>query len=505
MVVYNGGPCNKHHILIAHFTRHNNNLYKLTKMATVATTAPVATTVATAVESAVAAAASSSVPQQTKRGILSVGNVPIADSKRHKVDPKIIKTDEEINAIIAPGMAKSAMVRKENENMVRMIEERTERDMELIKQIVFDKFGGDEKRGIMAFDAFKDWFNCERKKGLKGVLYNSKAVNEYVYDVTLPIADAFHDEAVRGAWHAGELKFGEDKRSWEEDLTDQERYFIKHTLAFFAAADAIVNDNIMKNFISESPLIEVVSVYATQLFVECIHNEVYGKLLKTYVTDNEELRHLFNAVNEIDVIKHKANWANRWISDSYASYGERLVAFACVEGLFFSGSFASIFWLKEKKPASGNQILPQLILSNEWISKDEGLHTRFAVMLHNHLEPDQQASENSIHEIVESATMLEIDFVTEALKVDLVQGMTASRMKQYICYTADVLLTQLGVKKLYNVENPFEFMSNIGLPMKSNFFEVKVTDYKKMGNINEKELSSETAVFAEIGSDDEDF
>lgn len=443
-------------------------------------------------------------PQQAKR---SIGNDPADDaaSKRRKVDPKIIKTEEEMNAIIAPGMAKSAMVRKENETMVRALEERTKSDMELIKQIVSDKFGGDEKRGIMAFDAFKDWYNHERKKGLKGVLYNSKAVNEYVYDVTLPIADAFHDEAVRGAWHAGELKFEEDKRSWEEDLTDQERYFIKHTLAFFAAADAIVNDNIMKNFISESPLIEVVSVYATQLFVECIHNEVYGKLLKTYVPDNEELRHLFNAVNEIDVIKHKANWANRWISDSYASYGERLVAFACVEGIFFSGSFASIFWLKEKKPASGNQVLPQLILSNEWISRDEGLHTRFAVMLHRHLEPDQQASEKTIHEIVESATLLEIDFVSEALKVDLVQGMTCARMKQYICYTADVLLTQLGVKKLYNVDNPFEFMSNIGLPMKSNFFEVKVTDYKKMGNINEKELSSETAVFAEIGSDDEDF
>lgn len=452
-----------------------------------------AATVATAVES--------TTPK--KRGLSP--EVDASAAKLRKMDPKIIKTSEEIDAIIAPGMAKSALLRKENETMVREIEKRTESDIEIVKQLVTDAFGNDARRGIMAFDAFKERLDHERKKNLAGVLYNSKAVNRYVYDVTLPIADEFHDTAVRGAWHAGELNFWEDKRSWKEDLSDQERYFIKRTLAFFAAADAIVNENIMKNFISESTLIEVSSVYATQLHVECIHNEVYGKLLKTYVTDEEELRHLFNAVDEIDVIKHKANWANRWISDAYASYGERLVAFACVEGIFFSGSFASIFWLKEKKPASGNPVLPQLILSNEWISRDEGLHTQFAVMLHRHLEPDQQASEKTIREIVESATMLEIDFVTEALKVDLLQGMTAERMKQYICYTADVLLTQLGVKKLYNVENPFEFMSNIGLPMKSNFFEVKVTDYKKMGNINEKELATETAIFAEIGSDAEDF
>lgn len=428
------------------------------------------------------------------------------DSERCKVDPKTIKTDEEIEAIIAPDMARFFFNQSENEKMINDIEKRTENDVKLIEEFISEKLDGDEKRCIMAFEAFREQYERKRKEGLEGVLYNSKAVNEYVYDVSLPEFEAFHDEVVRSAWHAGELQFEQDRRSWDEDLNDSERKFIKYTLAFFAAADAIVNDNIMRNFMTETKLIEVNSIYIAQLFVESIHNQVYGRLLKTYVTDEKELNHLFNAVNEIGVIKNKALWANRWIGNAYASYAERLIAFACVEGIFFSGSFASIFWLKDRKLASGNQILPQLITSNEWISRDEANHTRFAVMLHRHLKPDQQAPVEVIHTIVRDATMLEIAFVKEALKVDLVNGMTSKRMSQYILYTADVLLSQLGVEKLYKVDNPFEFMSNIGLPMKSNFFEVKVTDYKKTGNINEKELlSSKTAVFAEIGSDEEDF
>lgn len=433
------------------------------------------------------------------------GIEPDIEPKRHHVDPKTIKTPEEINNLIAPGMARSAKTRQEDEFLVKETAKRTNKDVETLQWFIDNHLKGDKRRAIMAFDLFRERYDRDRKKNLKGVLYNSTAVNQYVYDVTLPIAAKYHEESVRGVWHAGELKFAEDKRSWEEDLTDPERKFILFILAFFAAADGIVNDNLLKNFITESNLIEVVSVYATQLFMECVHNEVYGKLLKTYVTDNAQLNHLFNAIEEITVIQQKANWAQRWISDAHASYGERLVAFACVEGIFFSSSFASLFWLKEKKSASGNPVMPQLVLSNEWISRDEGLHTRFAVMLHHHLEPDQQASAETIREIVESAAMLEILFAQEALKVDLVQGMTSARMTQYICYTADVLLEQLGVPKVYNMANPFEFMSNIGLSSKSNFFEVKVTDYKKMGKINEEGLSSEPAVYAEIGSDEEDF
>ncbi|KAK3887334.1 hypothetical protein Pcinc_008598 [Petrolisthes cinctipes] len=208
----------------------------------------------------------------------------------------------------------------------------------------------------------------------------------------------------------------------------------------------------------ETKLIEVKAMYTAQMFVENVHNEVYGKLLKTYITDTDELNCLFDAVNNIEVVKDKKTWAKMWIDGTYATYGERLIAFACVEGIFFSGSFAFIFWFKDRKSAMGNSVLPQLVLTNEWISRDEGMHTRLVVTLHKYLHEEDRVPEARIHKIIKEATALEVLFIEEALRVDLVNGMTVTRMKQYNSYTVDVLLKQLGVSKVYNVENPFDFL-----------------------------------------------
>merc|ERR1712184_170877 len=253
---------------------------------------------------------------------------------------------------------------------------------------------------------------------------------------------------------------------------DEERYFIKHVLAFFAASDGIVNENLVERFMQEIQIPEARCFYGFQIMMENIHSEMYSLLIDTYIKDREERNKLFNAIETFPAIKKKADWALRWINSDNATYAERIIAFASVEGIFFSGSFASIFWLKKRG------LMPGLTFSNELISRDEGLHTDFACLMFHHLK--NKPSERRIVEIVSEAVDIEIEFLTDALPVRLI-GMNCDLMSTYIKFVADRLLHELSCQKIYKVENPFDFMENISLDGKTNFFEKRVGDYQKAG------------------------
>ncbi len=272
-------------------------------------------------------------------------------------------------------------------------------------------------------------------------------------------------------WTAEEVDLGADIVDWNEKLNDNERHFVKHVLAFFAASDGIVNENLAENFVSEVQYTEAKFFYGFQIMMENVHSEMYSLLIDTYISDNAEKNHLFNAIETLDCVKKKANWALRWIDE--ASFAERLVAFAAVEGIFFSGSFCSIFWLKKRG------LMPGLTFSNELISRDEGMHCDFACLLYNdHIQ--NKLSIETIQTIITDAVTIEKDFVTDAIPVKLI-GMNADLMCQYIEFVADRLLAQLGNPRIYNVENPFPWMDMISLQGKTNFFEKRVGDYQKAG------------------------
>jgi len=278
-------------------------------------------------------------------------------------------------------------------------------------------------------------------------------------------------------WTAEEIDLSQDFTDWEK-LNEGEKHFVKHVLAFFAASDGIVNENLAENFVSEVQYTEAKFFYGFQIMMENIHSETYSLLIDTYIKDKEEQNHLFNAIDTVPAVQKKAEWALKWIGSE--SFVERLVAFAAVEGIFFSGSFCSIFWLKKRG------LMPGLSFSNELISRDEGLHTDFAVHLYkNHIE--NKLSRERILEIIDSALVIEKEFITEALPVSLI-GMNSDLMKQYLEYVSDRLLMDLGVGKVYNTENPFDFMANIALQNKTNFFEKRVADYVKsgVGEVQEK-------------------
>merc|ERR1712020_580514 len=264
-------------------------------------------------------------------------------------------------------------------------------------------------------------------------------------------------------------------------LKDDERYFIKHVLAFFAASDGIVNENLVEKFMQEVQVPEARCFYGFQIAIENIHSEMFSLLIDTYIKDPAEKDSLFNAIETVPAVKKKANWALNWINN--ASYSERVVAFASVEGIFFSGSFASIFWLKKRG------LLPGLTFSNELISRDEGLHTDFACLMFRHLA--NKPTKERILEIVTNAVEIECEFLTEALPVRLI-GMNCDMMVEYIQFVADRLLLELGCEKYYKTINPFDFMENISLEGKTNFFEKKVGEYQKMGVMNSKEDSKFT-------------
>jgi len=280
----------------------------------------------------------------------------------------------------------------------------------------------------------------------------------------------YYKKAQQVFWTAEEIDLAQDLTDWEK-LNEGEQHFVKHVLAFFAASDGIVNENLAENFVAEVQYTEAKFFYGFQIMMENIHSETYSLLIDTYIKDKDEQNHLFNAIDTVPAVQKKAEWALKWIgSDSFV---ERLIAFAAVEGIFFSGSFCSIFWLKKRG------LMPGLSFSNELISRDEGLHTDFAVHLYkNHIE--NKLSRERIIEIIDSALVIEKEFITEALPVSLI-GMNSELMKQYLEYVSDRLLMDLGVGKIYNTENPFDFMANIALQNKTNFFEKRVADYVKSG------------------------
>ncbi|WP_196889958.1 ribonucleotide-diphosphate reductase subunit beta [Aureivirga sp. CE67] len=272
-------------------------------------------------------------------------------------------------------------------------------------------------------------------------------------------------------WTAEEIDLHQDIVDWKTKLNDDERYFIKHILAFFAASDGIVNENLAENFINEVQYSEAKFFYGFQIMMENIHSEVYSLLIDTYVSNEVEKDKLFRAIEVFPAIKQKAEWALKWIeSDSFA---ERLIAFAAVEGIFFSGAFCSIFWLKKRG------LMPGLTFSNELISRDEGLHCDFAVHLHNHHVINKVPKERIV-EIITNALDIERVFITESLPVSLI-GMNSKLMTQYLEFVADRLLVEFGCEKIYNSTNPFDFMEMISLEGKTNFFEKRVSEYQKAG------------------------
>jgi ribonucleoside-diphosphate reductase beta chain len=278
---------------------------------------------------------------------------------------------------------------------------------------------------------------------------------------------SFYKRAEASFWTAEEIDLSPDLIDWEKKLNDDERHFVKHVLAFFAASDGIVNENLAENFLSEVQYTEAKFFYGFQITIENIHSETYSLLIDTYIKDTAEKNHLFNAIDTLECVKKKADWALRWIEKG--SFAERLVAFAAVEGIFFSGSFCSIFWLKKRG------LMPGLSFSNELISRDEGLHCDFACLLYTkHLI--NRLSKEQVQQIITDAVEIEKEFILEALPVKLI-GMNSDLMSQYIEFVADRLLLELGNEKVYNVSNPFDFMEMISIQGKTNFFENKVSEY----------------------------
>ncbi|CDW52572.1 ribonucleoside diphosphate reductase subunit, partial [Trichuris trichiura] len=292
---------------------------------------------------------------------------------------------------------------------------------------------------------------------------------------------SYYKKAEASFWTVEEVDLSRDMTDWEK-LNANEKHFISYVLAFFAASDGIVFENLVERFSREIQVTEARCFYGFQIAIENIHSEMYSLLIDTYIQDEAERHHLFNAIETIPCVKKKADWALRWIADKKSPFRDRLVAFAAVEGIFFSGSFASIFWLKKRG------LMPGLTFSNELISRDEGLHCDFACLLFSHLK--HKTSKDRIEQIIREAVAIEQEFLTEALPVNLI-GMNCVLMCQYIEYVADRLLVELDCDKIYNAENPFDFMEMISLEGKTNFFERKVGEYQKcgvMGNYNESHV-----------------
>ena len=296
-----------------------------------------------------------------------------------------------------------------------------------------------------------------------------------------------YKKAEASFWTAEEVDLSKDLHDWNNKLNDDERYFISHVLAFFAASDGIVNENLLERFSGEVQVPEARCFYGFQIMIENIHSEMYSLLIDTYVKEQKQRQYLFDAIDTsksdtissfsslyrtVPCIRKKADWALRWISDKESTFASRLVAFAAVEGIFFSGSFASIFWLKKRG------LMPGLTFSNELISRDEGLHTDFACLLFSHL--NTRPTKQQVQDIITEAVSIEQEFLTDALPCALL-GMNSTLMKQYIEFVADRLLVALGNKKYFNVTNPFDFMETISLTGKTNFFEKRVGDYQKAG------------------------
>ncbi len=286
-----------------------------------------------------------------------------------------------------------------------------------------------------------------------------------------------YKQAEANFWTTEELDLSKDLKDFNQ-LNDGEKYFIENVLAFFAASDGIVNENLVERFCNEVKILEAKFFYGFQIAMENIHSETYSLLIDTYVKETEKKYKLLNAIENIPSVKKKADWALKWINDKDSTFGTRVIAFAAVEGIFFSGSFCSIFWLKKRG------LMPGLCHSNELISRDEGLHTEFAVLMYSMLQ--DKPSKETVLEIIKEAVTLEKEFITESLPCDLI-GMNKDLMKQYIEYVSDRLLLMLGLEKEYNSTNPFEWMEMISVQGKTNFFEKRVGEYANIVNTDSKE------------------
>lgn len=297
-----------------------------------------------------------------------------------------------------------------------------------------------------------------------------------------------YKKAEASFWTVEEVDLSKDLGHWEQ-LKPDEQHFISHVLAFFAASDGIVNENLVERFSKEVQVTEARCFYGFQIAMENIHSEMYSLLIDTYIKDKDQRSFLFNAIETMPCVKEKADWALRWIGDDNSPYSERVVAFAAVEGIFFSGSFAAIFWLKKRG------VMPGLTFSNELISRDEGLHCDFACLMFRHLL--HKPSQARVKEIIMDAVRIEQRFLTEALPCNLI-GMNCELMKRYIEFVADRLLVELNSEKVYLSENPFDFMEHISLEGKTNFFEKRVGEYQKMGVMNQSQNGHEFSL-------DEDF
>ena len=281
-----------------------------------------------------------------------------------------------------------------------------------------------------------------------------------------------YKQAQMSNWTSEEIELSPDLTDWDEKLNDNEKHYIKNVLAFFAASDGIVNENLAENFVKEVQYPEAKFFYGFQIAIENVHSETYSLLIDTYIRDTEEKNRLFNAIETVPSVKKKAQWALKWIDS--ASFAERLIAFAAVEGIFFSGSFCAIFWLKKRG------LMPGLTFSNELISRDEALHCEFACLLHNKYIQNK-VSEERIKEIICDAVEIEKEFISDSLPVSLI-GMNEKLMAQYIEFVADFWLVELGCSKVYNSENPFDFMDMLSLQGKTNFFEKRVGEYQKVSD-----------------------
>tara|TARA_B100000424_G_scaffold171498_1_gene132168 strand:- start:940 stop:1920 length:981 start_codon:yes stop_codon:yes gene_type:complete len=287
-------------------------------------------------------------------------------------------------------------------------------------------------------------------------------------------------------WRVEEIDLSKDNKDWDT-LNDNEKHFISMILAFFAASDGIVLENLGMRFMSEIQLSEARAFYGLQIAMENIHSIMYSTLIDSYIKNKNEKQKYFNALNEFKCIKKKGDWAIKWINDKRSSFATRLVAFACVEGIFFSGAFCAIFWLKKRG------LMPGLTLSNEFISRDEALHTEFAVLLHSKLE--KPLKKQKIHEIIKEAVEIENEFINDALNCRLI-GMNNMLMQEYIEFVADRLSLQLGGDKIYESKNPFDWMENISIDGKTNFFEKRVSEYSMATKIENQDDAFE---FAECG------
>tara|TARA_B100000963_G_scaffold31515_2_gene23343 strand:+ start:1399 stop:2373 length:975 start_codon:yes stop_codon:yes gene_type:complete len=297
-----------------------------------------------------------------------------------------------------------------------------------------------------------------------------------------------YKKAVSSFWTVEEIDLSKDMDDYTK-LKDEEQHFIKNVLAFFAASDGIVNENLVERFCSEVQVLEAKFFYGFQVAMENIHSETYSLLIDTYIKDKLEKERLLNAVETIPSVKKKADWAMKWISDKDSSFGTRVIAFAAVEGIFFSGSFCSIFWLKKRG------LMPGLSFSNELISRDEGLHTEFAVLMFSMLK--EKPHEETVKMIIKEAVAIEKEFITESLPCSLI-GMNQTLMSQYIEYVADRLLQMLQIKPVYTTPNPFEWMELISVQGKTNFFEKRVGEYANKANPNKESVIQEFSMDADF-------